>query len=55
MPGQQVVPQATKDRGVRSFLKKHGPILSPIGQLLPEEGACVTKLTLVSSVLHDEE
>ena len=32
-----------------------GPILSPIGQLLPEEGACVTGLSLLSPLLHDEE
>ena len=45
-------PKATEDRGVRSW-EKSGPILSPIGQLLPEEGAYVTELLFVSPVLHD--
>ena len=49
--GRGVALEATEDRGVRSF----GPILSPIGQLIPEEGACVTDLTSVSQVLHDVE
>ena len=46
---------APEDRGVSSFLIFFGPILSPIGQLLPEEGACVTGIPFVSPVLHDEE
>ena len=37
------------------FLLIFGPILSPIGQLLPEEGAYVTGLVFMSSVLHDKE
>ena len=47
-----VAPQATEDRSVSSFLNLFGPILSPIGQLLPEEGACVTRFPLVSPMLH---
>jgi len=37
--------QATEDRGVMSLFI-FGPILSPIGQLLPVEGAHVTGLAL---------
>ena len=40
-----------EDRGVSSFLAFFGPILSPIGQLLPKEGALRYVLSLPAGVV----